>query len=95
VSQAEHDFAAAFRSLIDVLEDAHVRCLGPDWGVMERDRPDAMRRLLHVLEAALHAHFEADPERPVFRRVVSPTRKFEGDNPDAVYFEATLHPKGR
>lgn len=86
--------AVAFRSLLEVLAEAHERCLGPDWGVAEGDRPDALRRVLHVLEAGLHAHFEADPERPVFRRIVSPTRKFEGDNPDAVYFEATIHPKG-
>ena len=94
MSQGERQSAVAFEGLLEVLREAHERCLSPEWGVAEGQRPDALRRLVHVLEAALLAHFEADPERPVFRRIVSPTRKFEGDNPDAVYFEATIHPKG-
>src|SRR5262249_33718579 len=40
-------------------------------------------------------YFEADPERPRFVPMVSPTRKFLGDNPDARYFLAPLRPDRR
>ena len=39
---------------------------------------------------ALFAHAEFDPDRPSFKRIVSPTRKFTGDNADAIYFETEI-----
>jgi hypothetical protein len=51
---------------------------------------EGLRNLTHILQSGLYAHQEFDPDRPVFRRVVSPTRSFMGDNPDAVYFEAPV-----
>src|SRR6187397_2034309 len=33
---------------------------------------------------------EADPERPRFSSIVSPARKFLGDNPDALYQQAVI-----
>ncbi len=54
------------------------------------DISDGHRFLLHVLQTALFLRFEMDPERPVFRRIVSPTRKLLGDNPDAIYYEAAV-----
>lgn len=35
-------------------------------------------------------HFESSPARPEFRRIVSPSRKFTGDNGDAIYFDAPV-----
>ncbi len=49
-----------------------------------------MRLVLHLLAGAIDLYFEADPERPHFAPIVSPTRKFLGDNPDAFYFLAPL-----
>jgi len=37
-------------------------------------------------------YFEDDPDHPVFRRIVSPTRKFTGDNADTVYYDAPVSP---
>ncbi len=85
---------AAYRALLAVLSEVEQRFAGPEWGVGPADEPDAFRRILHALEASLLTQFEADPLRPRFERIVSPTRKFEGDNPDAVYFHATVHPRG-
>lgn len=34
--------------------------------------------------------FEADPERPRFASIVSPARKLQGDNPDAIYHYARI-----
>ena len=47
---------------------------------------------MHMLQGGLVGHFEDSPDHPVFRRIVAPWRKFTGDNPDAIYFEAALRP---
>jgi hypothetical protein len=50
------------------------------------------RALMHILEASLVGYFEQDASNPDFRRIVTPSRKLTGDNPDAVYFDAPLSP---
>ena len=54
------------------------------------DVSDGHRFILHVLQTSLFLRHEFDPERPSFRRIVSPTRKLLGDNPDAIYYEAPV-----
>lgn len=86
----------AFAQLLEVLEQAGERFCGQEWGVVTpHDVAESHRLVLHILQSALYAHAEFDPARPAFRRIVSPTRKFTGDNPDAVYFEAPLDPTRR
>lgn len=81
----------AYRELIELLGDAGETFVGPDYLVTSADdQGGGLRLVMHILQSALYAHFEFDPERPVFRRIVSPTRKFTGDNPDAVYYEAPI-----
>ena len=81
----------AFAELLDLLREAGERCVGAEWGVNEPDDVgDGFRNLTHILQSALFAHQEFDPDRPVFLRIVSPTRSFTGDNSDAVYFEAPV-----
>ena len=58
-----------------------------------RDDADGHRLLMHLVESAVAMQFELDPDRPVWRRIVTPTRKALGDNPDAIYFEAAVNPK--
>ena len=48
---------------------------------------------MHLVESTVAMQFELDPDRPRWRRIVSPTRKALGDNPDAIYFEAAVNPK--
>lgn len=82
---------AAFRELLDVLREADERWLSEEWGITdEASVAEGHRALLHILEGALACHFETDPSHPDFRRIVTPTRKMTGDNPDAVYFEAPV-----
>ena len=82
---------AAWGQLLDLLRDAGDRWIGPEWGITsESDHPEGVRVLSHILQSALYSHQEADPERPAFRRIVSPTRSFTGDNADAIYFEAPV-----
>src|SRR5436190_5150456 len=60
------------------------------------DNPDdaaaVQRQVMHFLQYGLMAFFEYDPDRPVFHRMVSPTRKYLGDNPDALYYDAPVNP---
>ena len=79
--------------LLDLLREADERRYGPEFGVETPDDiADGHRNLLHLLSSGLHSHMESDPERPKLRRIVSPTRKFRGDNADAIYFEAPIRP---
>lgn len=77
--------------LLDLIREAADRKYGPEWGIESLgDVTDGYRNLMHILEGGLFSHFDSDPERPVFRRIVSPTRKFRGDNSDAIYFDAAI-----
>jgi hypothetical protein len=81
----------AFAELLGLVAEAERRTLSAEWGVRTpQEVVDGHRSLLHLLSAASDLYFEADPERPRFVPMVSPIRKFLGDNPDAVYFLAPL-----
>ncbi|HZP28179.1 MAG TPA: DUF1214 domain-containing protein [Acidimicrobiia bacterium] len=91
---AETASRAAFRELLDTLAEIDTRYLSPEWGVSDaRDDADGHRLLMHLVESAVVMQFELDPDRPTWRRIVTPTRKALGDNPDAIYFEAAVNPK--
>lgn len=82
---------AAFEGLLTLLQEIDIRYLGPEWNVSTPlDIAEGHRDLLHLLSAGLELAAEADPERPVFHRIVSPIRKIQGDNPDAIYFSAAI-----
>jgi len=84
---------AALRELIELLRDLDERWLGPDWLMNgPGDVAEGARNLMHLLQGGLHSYFEDDPDHPVFRRIVSPERKFTGDNADAIYFDAPVRP---
>ena len=73
--------------------DPHLdlRYLGEEWKVSSaRDVADGYRFLTNIVSAAIDFYMESDPERPHFTRIVSPTRRFGGDNPDATYFYAPI-----
>jgi hypothetical protein len=85
-SQVQTESRAAFQELLGILAEIDRRWLSPEWNIAPRDIADGHRNILHLLSAALDVLVEADPERPMFQRLVSPTRKIQGDNPDAIYF---------
>ncbi len=83
----------AFHELLDCLREIDERWLGPEWNLTtEADVAEGFRNLMHLLQGGLVGHFEDDPDHPRFRRIVSPTRKFMGDNPDAIYYDAPVNP---
>ena len=73
----------AFRALLDTLGRI------ADWldeqPLLEQERAEGFRHLSHLLACGLDHHLESDPDRPMFTRIVSPFRKVQGDNPDAIY----------
>ena len=86
----------AFDELLDLLREFADRYAGPEWGVEQPDATaEALRAVLHLLEASLVTRQESHPTRPWFREFPLPTRKFLGDNSDAVYFETAISPDHR
>ena len=81
----------AFRRLLGVLEEIDARYLSAERGFAgERDLADGHRAVLHCLERALLSRLESDPYHPAFHRAITPTMKFGGDSPDALYHECEI-----
>jgi hypothetical protein len=82
---------AAFDALLATLADAADRYAGGEWGLVSPDDiAGGLRSVAHLLEGGLVGHFEDDPSQPVFRRIVTSTRKSMGDNADAIYYDASI-----
>jgi len=83
----------AFHALLDALHEIDARYLSPEWKI---DRPedvaDGHRAIMHMLLLTVDLLFEGDPDRPVFRPYAGPNRKVLGDNPDALYYGASVRP---
>jgi len=89
----ESESRKAFQELLELLRDVDARFLGPEWGLVgDDDVAGGFRALMHILQGALFGHFEEEPSHPHFLRIVSPSRKFTGDNADAIYYEAPVDP---
>ena len=83
----------ALAELIELLQEVDQHWCGPEWNLNSaEDVVGSHRALMHILEAALVGYFEQDVTRPDFRRIVTPSRKLTGDNPDAIYFDAPISP---
>ena len=81
----------ALAELIELLREIDARWVSPEWNIgSSEDVSDAHRALMHILEGGLGGMFESDPAQPDFRRIVTPWRKFTGDNSDAIYFDAPV-----
>ena len=56
----------------------------------ELDVVEGYRYVTELLSEASELFVEGDPERPRFSSIVSPARKFLGDNPDSLYQQALI-----
>lgn len=83
---------AAFDELLETLRAAADTWVVPGPAMDDADVAEGFRNLTHILQSGLYSHQEFDPDRPVFHRIVSPTRSFTGDNSDAVYHETPVAP---
>ena len=76
----------AWSELLGSLADAAKTITGPTGAANALERAEGFRYLTRLLAAGLEMHLErADPARPGFTRMLSPIRKFLGDNPDVLY----------
>ncbi|MEM1111243.1 MAG: hypothetical protein AAGI11_04985 [Pseudomonadota bacterium] len=81
----------ALREFIDLLEEVDTRWASEEWNLhSEGDIAAAHRALMHLIDGGIGTMFENDPAAPVMRQIVTPTRKFTGDNADAIYFDAPV-----
>ena len=93
VSARRYASGVALRELLDVLRDADQQFLeGPRAVPDDVTAIEGYRWLVDVFSVALDCYVTADPQRPEFVKIVSPTRKFGGDNADAYYYFAPLDP---
>lgn len=82
---------AALGELIALLQEVDARWASSEWNLHSADDvAGAHRALMHMLEGGIAGMFENDAAHPQFRRIVSPWRKFTGDNPDAIYFDTPV-----
>lgn len=91
MTDSQTESRKAYRELLDLLSEVDERWASPEWNLQsEADVVGAHRAVMHMLEGGLLGFFEHEPSHPTFRRIVSPTRKFTGDNPDAIYYDAPI-----
>ena len=96
MSEIPTESRKALRELLDLLEEVDRRWASPEWNLLgEADVVSAQRALMHILEGGLATFFESDPAHPRFERIVTPARKFTGDNADAIYYDAPVSPERR
>lgn len=87
----ECESRAAFVDLLATVGEVADRYAGEEWGIAgPDDTAGALRAISHLLEGGLLGHFEDNPAAPVFRPIVSSTRKSLGDNADARYFDTSV-----
>jgi hypothetical protein len=83
--------AAAMRELRDVLAQLETSFASDAWGLRTpADHAEARRLVLFHLHHAIEVYFEPSPERPAWKRFVTPEKKLLGDNPDAIYFATPI-----
>jgi hypothetical protein len=89
------DSQAAFADLLATLGEVGDRYAGAEWGLTDPvDVAEGLRAVLHHLGTGIETQFEEDPAHPTFRAIVTPWRKSLGDNADARYHDAPIHPAG-
>ncbi|MEM9174073.1 MAG: DUF1214 domain-containing protein [Myxococcota bacterium] len=81
---------AAMRGLLDTIRGVEEKLLLAERGFSQEELAEAERALAHILYTGLDFWLEANPQRPTFRRYVTPTRKLLGCNPDSIYYFAPI-----
>jgi hypothetical protein len=83
----------ALHELIELLQEVDTHWCSEERNLgSPEDVAGSHRALMHILEAALVGYFDKEARLPDFRRIVTPSRKLTGDNPDAIYFDAPVDP---
>lgn len=81
----------SYRQLLATLQEIDERYLSEERQIVGADDvAEGHRLILHVLQSAVDLFLESNPDRPQFKRLLSPSRKHTGDNPDVVYYHALI-----
>ncbi len=87
--------ARSFAELAEVLGEIEAGYIGPDRGMFSSEERTAGRNLVaNALQHGFQCWYDIDPQRPLFHRWLSATKKLLGDNPDAVYYGTIVDPAG-
>jgi hypothetical protein len=82
---------AALQELRGVLGQLEASFATDAWGLRgPLDQAEARRLVMFHLHHAIEVYFEPSPERPAWKRFVTPEKKLLGDNPDAIYFATPI-----
>jgi hypothetical protein len=93
VAPAFGEAGRAFDELLASLSRLRDGSLTPAFQITSaQDVAEGHRHLLHVLEQALIVELESTPTHPLAQHQVSPVRKSNGDNADAIYYSTPLAP---
>jgi hypothetical protein len=85
----------AYAELLATLRDVGDRFAGEEWGLTDpTDVAEGLRVILHHIGTGIETQLEDDAAHPRFREIVTPWRKALGDNADARYHDAKVHPAG-
>ena len=84
----------ALDELIATLTEVRTRWASDEWNLRnEMEVSLAHRTMMHMLEGALVGNMEADPAYPRMAEMFTPDRKYIGDNPDGIYYDAAISPE--
>jgi hypothetical protein len=85
----------AYAELLATLREVGERYAGDEWGLTDpTDVAEGLQVILHHLGTGIETQLVDDPAHPTFREIVTPWRKALGDNADARYHDAPVHPAG-
>jgi hypothetical protein len=85
----------AYADLLATLHEVGERYAGDEWGLTDpTDVAEGLHVILHHLGTGIETQLVDDPAHPAFREIVTPWRKALGDNADARYHDAPVHPSG-
>lgn len=87
------ELEAAFDGLLAELNGVKERLKTAEPLLDERERTEGYRWAFALLETALDVYVRADAGRPRFSDIVTPYRKWGGDNADAYYQFAPIDPR--
>ena len=86
-ASAPGESGAALEELRAALGELEASFRAGAWNLRSaQDAAEARRLVMFHLHHAIELWFEPSPERPAWKRFVTPEKKLLGDNPDAVYF---------
>lgn len=85
----------AYADLSAAISEIEMNYVSSDRNMNSIEERTAGRYLIaNALQHGFQCWFDIDPQRPLFHRWLSATKKLLGDNPDGVYYGAIIDPSG-